>query len=56
MKQPFRITIEHYNTKVSIEKDHSDLDISEVVEMIEQALIAAGYSADTVEEIFAKSF
>jgi len=53
MKQPFRITIEFYNTKVSIEKDHSDLGIDEVVEMIEQALLAAGYSADTVEEIFA---
>ena len=56
MKQPFRITIEHYDMKVSIEKDHSDLDITEVVEMIEQVLLAAGYSADTVEEIFAKSF
>lgn len=56
MKQPFRITIEHYDMKVSVEKDHSDLDIAEVVDMIEQALMAAGWSADTVQEIFAKSF
>ena len=56
MKQPFRITIEHYDMKVSIEKDHSDLGIDEVVEMIKQALMAAGFLADTVEEIFAKSF
>ena len=52
MSQPFRITIEHYNQKVSVEVDHSDVDISEAIDLIERALLAAGWNAETVNEIF----
>ena len=55
-KQPFRITIEQYNQKTSVEVDHSDVDIEQVAGLLEQVLMGAGWSADTVQEIFAKSF
>lgn len=29
MKQPYRITIEQYDQKISIEKDRSDIDLEE---------------------------
>ena len=52
MKPPFIITIEHYNTKVSIEKNHSDVNINELTEMLMTICIAAGYDQDQVNKIF----
>ena len=54
--QPFRVTIEHYDTKVTLEKDRSDLDIHEVAELLATALMAAGYAEKTVEEIIKVEF
>ena len=51
-KQPFRITIEQYNQKVSVEVDHSDVNIEQVVDLLEQALMGAGWSESSVKEIF----
>ena len=51
-KQPFRITIEQYNQKVSVEVDHSDVSITELVDLLEQALMGAGWSEAQVAEIF----
>ena len=56
MKQPFRITIEHYNQKVSVEVDHSDVDLSEVANLLEQALKGAGFSEESVKEIINQEF
>lgn len=51
-KQPFRITIEQYNQKVSVEVDHSDVSIEKLVDLLEQALMGAGWSEAHVAEIF----
>ena len=51
-KQPFRITIEQYNQKVSVEVDHSDVSMEELVDLLEQALMGAGWSEAQVAEIF----
>jgi Holliday junction resolvasome RuvABC DNA-binding subunit len=51
MKQPFRVTIEHYDLKVTIETDHSDLDIHEAAELVASALIAIGYSKESVKKV-----
>jgi len=56
MKQPFRVTIEHYDTKIIVEKDRSDLDIHEVAELLAAALMAAGYAEKTVQEIINVEF
>ena len=54
MTQPFRITIEHYDMKVSIEKDHSDIDAEELADMLYGVCAAAGWLPDTLDEIFIK--
>ena len=43
MNQPFRITIEHYDQRVSVEVDHSDVTAAEAVELFERALAGAGF-------------
>ena len=54
MKEPFIVTIEHYDTKVSIEKNHSDVNAYELKEMLYTICLAAGYHPNTVDEIFTK--
>ena len=52
MNKPFTITIEHYDTKVSVQKNHSDVNINELTEMLITICIAAGYDQNKVNEIF----
>ena len=44
IKKPFRITIEQYDQKISVEVDHSDVSLPEVAGLLEQALKGAGFS------------
>lgn len=50
--KPFRITIEHWDEKVSVEVDHSDLDLDQVAELLQRALIATGFDPESVKELF----
>ena len=43
MNQPFRITIEHYDQRVCVEVDHSDVNADEAVELFQRAMRAAGF-------------
>ena len=43
MNQPFRITIEHYDQRVSVEVDHSDVTADEAVELFQRAMRATGF-------------
>lgn len=52
MNEPFIITIEHWDTKVSIEKNHSDVDSNELKEMLITLCVAAGYHPSIVNEMF----
>ena len=56
MKQPFRITIEHYNQKVSVEVDHSDVSLSEVADLLEQVLKGAGFLEESVTKMINQEF
>lgn len=51
-KQPFRITIEQYNQRVSVEVDHSDVCIEQVADLLEQVLLGAGWAKSSVKGIF----
>ena len=51
-KQPYRITIEQYEYKYSVEVDHSDISFTEYVELLRQLTLAAGWGTDAVEEFF----
>ena len=55
-KKPFRITIEQYNQKVSVEVDHSDVRLGEVAELLEHALKGAGFSEEEVKEMINQEF
>ena len=51
-KEPYRITIEQYEYKYSIEVDHSDIDFTKYVDLLRQITLAAGWNTDAVEEFF----
>ena len=51
-KQPYRITIEQYEYKYSVEVDHSDISFTDYVELLRQITLAAGWGTDAVEEFF----
>lgn len=50
IKNPTRITIESWDSKVSIERDHSDVTASEMIEMVAVALIASGWNWPALAE------
>ena len=53
MKQePFRITLEHYDMKIVIEKPYSDIDAEELKEMLRTLCLAAGFSEITTNQMF----
>ena len=52
INKPFRITIEHWDEKVTIEKSHSDIDVEEFGKMLYQVSAAAGWSKELLDEIF----
>jgi hypothetical protein len=51
MSQPYRITIEHYDMKVTIEKSNSDISMDEYQHMLMLISKSAGWG-DLVKEIF----
>lgn len=52
MKNVFRITIECYDLKTSVEVGRADLTVSEAMELVERALVGVGYAQSSVEEYF----
>jgi hypothetical protein len=48
-KKPFKLTLEHYGTSISVEVDHSDVDLEEVVRLFRSLLIAAGFPKDDID-------
>ena len=48
---PFRLTLEHYGEKITIEKPNSDLTIVEVVDMFKSLLKAAEFSDVHIKNI-----
>ena len=53
MKQePFRITMENYGIKVTIEKPHSDIDIYDLEEMLRSLCLASGWQETLIDTIF----
>jgi hypothetical protein len=45
--KPTKFTAENYGTKISVELDHSDLDIDEVMDAFQTLIIGMGYHADS---------
>jgi hypothetical protein len=51
-KQTYRITIEQYEYKYSVEVDHSDIDFTEYVDLLRKITLAAGWGNESVVEVF----
>jgi len=46
MSKPTTFTVKHYDKTITIEIDHSDIDLNEVMETFEALTIAMGFSKD----------
>ena len=52
MMKPYKITIEQYEMKFSVELDHSDVSWDEYVSMLESISKGAGWGEENVRELF----
>ena len=50
IKKPFRITLEHYDERIVIEKNHSDVELHEALDMCRSLLIASGFHPNNIDE------
>jgi hypothetical protein len=50
--KPFRVTVEHWDEKITVEKDHSDITWDEFVEMLRTVSRGVGYSQESIDELF----
>lgn len=47
-----KITVEHYDEKVSIETKHDDITFEEFMELVQKITHAIGYHTNTINEWF----
>ena len=47
-----KITVEHYDEKVSIERENDDLDFTEFMGLVKKVAHGVGYSSETIDEWF----
>ena len=47
-----KITVEHYDEKVSIERENDDLSFTEFMELVKKISHAVGYADETINEWF----
>ena len=49
-----KLTVEHYNEKVSVETQHDDLTFEDFMELVRKVAHGAGYASKTIDEWFEK--
>lgn len=52
INKPLKLTVEHYDTKITIEKDYSDINIEELHEMWLSMVKAMGFNFNTIKEYY----
>lgn len=50
--KPFKVTVKHWDEKITIEKDHSDITWDEFVDMLRTISRGVGYSQESIDELF----
>lgn len=45
-----KITVEHYDEKISIETNHDDLSLQEFMELVRKVAHGVGYNSESIEE------
>jgi hypothetical protein len=51
-QKPFKLTVQHWDTIITIEKDHSDVDMEELHEMWLSMVKAMGFFPDVIKEFY----
>lgn len=49
--KPLRITVEHWDDKITVEKPNSDITIYEMADVLRTLLLAMGYTNGLIDEI-----
>ena len=49
---PFKISVEHWDEKITVEKDHSDITFEEYIEMLRTLSRSIGFGQDDINGIF----
>lgn len=49
---PFKISVEHWDEKITVEKDHSDITFDEYIEMLKTLSRGVGFGEESINEIF----
>jgi len=49
---PFKISVEHWDRKLTAEMDHSDITWDEYVELLKDVSRAAGWRDEDINELF----
>lgn len=50
--KPFKISVEHWDEKITVERDHSDVTFDEYIEMLRTLSRGVGYSQESINEMF----
>jgi len=50
--KPFKISVEHWDEKITVEKDRSDITFDEFVEMLRTLSRGVGFGQDSIDELF----
>jgi hypothetical protein len=50
--KPFKITVEHWDEKITVEKDHSDITFDEFIDMLRTLSRGVGFNQDDINNIF----
>ena len=50
--KPFKISVEHWDKKVTVEIDHSDITWEEYVDLLKEVTKAVGWADDSISELF----
>ena len=48
----FRVTVEHWDEKITVEKDHSDITFEEYIELLRTLSRGIGFGQDDIDDIF----
>jgi hypothetical protein len=48
----FKITVKHWDEKITVEKDHSDITFEEYIEMLRTLSRGIGFGQDDIDDIF----
>ena len=50
-----KLSLEHYDMKIIIQKEYDDVNIDELKEMLRSLCVAAGYSEELIKKMFGEN-